>query len=95
MGIRYIDDDWCIIRGRKVKVSPIRYDKNGKKAGLEPSYGFMTRVKTPWGAFERCNVTAVPSLAGGLDYYAQVLRPKSNPGVHYCTFRVDVGEDKR
>lgn len=88
--VAYIDDNTIIVRGRRVPIAGYRLDKNRRRDGLEPSYGFKRRVMTPWGAQEVCNITPVPSLSGGLEYCAQVYMPKSNPYVKFCTFWVDM-----
>lgn len=90
MSILYINDDTMLIKHQRVKVPPFLKNKEGNNERLDASYGFKKKVRTPWDAYEVCTITAVPSLAGGYDYYAQVTQPKSNPYVRYCTFRVDI-----
>jgi len=80
--------DYVIIDGERVRVSDYRYNKKGDKDGLEPSYGYYKKVKTPWGAIERCFIVSVPSLAGGKDSYASVFKPESNPCVHWSVFQL-------
>lgn len=81
----YVDDDFMVIDGQKVKV-PELIGQAGK--GVAPSYGYRKRLMTPWGAYEICTVMTVPSLYGEKEKYAHVYRPKSNPGVAFCTFRL-------
>jgi len=88
--IYFKDDDTKIVYGRSVPVAPIRFDRDGKKDGVEPSYGFKMRVMTPWGSPEVCTITPVPGLSGALEFCAQVYKPKSNPYVRFCTFWVDI-----
>lgn len=80
--------DYVIIDGERVRVSDYRYNKKGDKDGLEPSYGYYKKVKTPWGAIERCFIVSVPSLGGGKDSYASVFKPESNPGVRWSVFQL-------
>lgn len=80
---RYLDDDVVIVDGHRVKV-PERLNSGS----LEPSYGYRRRVMTPWGVHEICTIYATPSLYGSTERYAQVYRPKSNPGVAIATFRL-------
>lgn len=81
----YIDDDTRIIDGHRVRI-PELITVPGK--GVTPSYGYKKRVMTPWGEPEVCDIIATPSLLGGTERYAQVYRPKSNPGVSIATFRL-------
>jgi hypothetical protein len=80
--------DYVIIDGERVQVPGYRYNKKGEKDGLESSYGYYKKVKTPWGAMERCFIVTVPSLAGGKDSYASVFKPESNPGVRWSVFQL-------
>lgn len=81
----FIGDDIMMIDGNRVRV-PELLSRPGK--GIEPSYGYRKRITTPWGATEDCIIVTVPSLSGEKDKYAQVYRPKSNPGVAFSTFRL-------
>ena len=87
--MRDIGDDAVLVAGRKIRVADYRQTKDGRRDGVDAPYGFTRRVKTPWGAVERCTITPTPNLIGGLDYCAQVYKPKSNPHVHFCTFWVN------
>ena len=82
---RYQDNDTVVIDGQKVKV-PELIKQLGN--GVAPSYGYRKQLMTPWGAQEVCTVVTVHSLSGEKDKYAQVYRPKSNPGVAFSTFRL-------
>lgn len=81
----YVDNDTILIDNRRVRVAEFN-TQAGK--GIAPSYGYRKQVVMPWGAIEECIVVTVPSLSGGKDKYAQVYRPKSNPGVSFSTFRL-------
>lgn len=81
----YLNDDIMMVDGQRVLV-PKLLSQPGK--GVEASYGYRKRVKTPWGADEDCIIVTVPSLSGERDKYAQVYRPKSNPGVAFSAFKL-------
>lgn len=81
----FIGDEIMMIDGQRVSI-PKLIGEPGK--GVEPSYGYHKRVMTPWGVDEDCIIVTVPSLSGEKDKYAQVYRPKSNPGVAFSTFRL-------
>ncbi len=81
----YIDDDNILIDNHRVRVAGLN-PAPGK--GIGPSYGYRKQVMTPWGAIEECIVVTVPSLSGEKDKYAQLYRPKSNPGVAFSTFKL-------
>lgn len=50
--------------------------------------GIRENIMTPWGSMESCVVVGMPDFSGIRVKYATVLRPKSNPGVRFSTFRV-------
>lgn len=79
----YLDDDVMIVDGQRVRVP-----EKTTNGGLEASYGYRKRLRTPWGAYETCTVFSVPSLYGERERYAQVHRPVSNPGVALSTFKL-------
>lgn len=81
----FIGDDIMMIDGHRVRIADFN-EPAGQ--GVAPSYGYHKTIMTPWGTNENCIIVTVTSLLGEKDKYAQVYRPKSNPGVAFSTFRL-------
>lgn len=78
------DESHYYVDGNRVPVS----NRQAPGAPLEPSHGYKTLVRTPWGAEEMASVFVVHGLSGEYERYAQVYRPRSRPEVAVATFQL-------